>query len=144
MVYLTKKENVNMESMAKIIDHTNLKPYATTSEIKEYCKDAKEYGFCSVCVNPCHVKLVSKELEGTDVKVCTVIGFPLGANMPNVKAYETKVAVDDGADEVDMVINVGALKEKNIDLVKQDIEGVVREARGKIVKVIIETCFLDE
>lgn len=133
-----------MESIAKIIDHTNLKPYATTNEIKEYCKEAKEYGFCSVCINPCHVKLVSNELAGTDVKVCTVIGFPLGANMPSVKAYETKVAVEDGADEIDMVINIGALKEGNLELVKQDIEGVVKEARGKIVKVIIETCFLND
>lgn len=142
MVSLMKKEKGNM--IEKLIDHTILKPYATTDDIEEYCRQAIEYGFCSVCVNPCHVKLVSDKLKNSGVKVCTVIGFPLGANMSSVKAYETKIAIQDGADEVDMVINIGALKEGNIDLVKKDIEGVVQQANSRVVKVIIETCFLKD
>ena len=130
--------------ISKLIDHTILKPYATTSDIEEYCRQAIEHGFYSVCVNPCHVKLVSEKLKGSEVKVCTVIGFPLGASMPSVKAYETKVAIQDGADEIDMVINIGALKDGNTHLVKKDIEGVVKEACGRAVKVIIETCYLDQ
>lgn len=130
--------------ISKLIDHTILKPYATTKDIEEYCKQAIEHGFYSVCVNPCHVKLVADRLKDSDVKVCTVVGFPQGASMPSVKAYETKVAVQDGADEIDMVINIGALKDGNIDLVKRDIEGVVKQACGRVVKVIIETCYLEE
>ena len=129
---------------ANFIDHTILKQYVGTDVISKYCEQAIEYGFYSVCVNPCHVRFAHNKLEGSGVKVCTVVGFPLGANVPGVKAYETKVAVCDGADEIDMVINIGALKEGNFDLVREDISGVVKAAGGKIVKVIIETCFLDE
>ena len=132
------------EDFARFIDYTILKQYVDTSVVSAYCKQAIEYGFYSVCVNPCYVKFVSDKLKGTAVKVCTVIGFPLGANLPEVKAYETKLALRDGADEIDMVINVGALKEGNLKLVKDDILGVVKEAKGKVVKVIIETCFLDD
>ena len=132
------------QKLAKFIDHTILKQYVDTDTVSTYCDQAIKYGFHSVCVNPCHVKFVSDKLKGTDVKVCTVVGFPLGANAPRVKAYETKVALQDGADEIDMVINIGALKEGNLDLVKEDILGVVKEADGKIVKVIIETCFLND
>jgi len=130
------------KELAGFIDHTVLKPYVDRDTIARYCKQAIKYGFHSVCVNPCHVKFVSDRLKGTDVKVCTVVGFPLGANVTKVKAYETKMAIHDGADEIDMVINIGALKERNFELVKEDILGVVREAKSKIVKVIIETCFL--
>ncbi len=132
------------QELAKFIDHTILKQYVDTNTVSTYCEQAIEYGFYSVCVNPCHVKFVSQKLKGTGVKVCTVIGFPLGANVPEVKAYETKLAIQDGADEVDMVINIGALKEGNFDLVRKDILGVVKEAKNKVVKVIIETCFLNE
>ena len=129
---------------ANFIDHTILKQYVGTDVISKYCEQAIEYGFYSVCVNPCYVKFAHNKLKGSGVKVCTVVGFPLGANVPGVKAYETKVAVEDGADEIDMVINIGALKEGNFDLVRDDILGVVKAAGGKVVKVIIETCFLDD
>lgn len=139
-----KKEKDRMDSRAGLIDHTMLKPYVTSEVIEKYCEDAIKYGFCSVCVNPMYVRLVSSKLKGTDVKVCTVVGFPLGANMPEVKAYETQIALRDGADEIDMVINIGALKQGNLELVRKDIAGVVREARGNIVKVILETCYLTD
>ena len=127
--------------LEKYIDHTILKADATSDMVKKLCAEAREYGFASVCVNPCFASLVSKELEGTDVKTCVVIGFPLGANTKEVKAFETKQAIENGAQEVDMVINVGALKERNYKAVQEDIEAVVKEAKGKaLVKVIIETC----
>lgn len=128
----------------KYIDHTILKADAKNEDVVRYCKEAREYDFMSVCVNSCHVKTVKKELEGSDVKVCCVVGFPLGAMATEVKAFETKYCVENGADEVDMVINIGALKDKNYDYVKSDIEEVVKAANGKVVKVIIETCLLDE
>ncbi len=132
-------------SIAKYIDHTILKPEATTEVVKSLCEEAKEYGFASVCVNACHAALVSKELEGTEVKTCVVVGFPLGATTKEVKAFETTQAINDGANEIDMVINVGALKDKNYDLVKEDIKAVVDAAKNRaIVKVIIETCLLTE
>lgn len=131
--------------LAKMIDHTALKPETTKEQIVKLCNEAKEYGFFSVCVNPMWVQEASNLLKGTDVKVCTVIGFPLGANTPETKAFETKNAIDKGATEVDMVINIGALKDKNDDLVEQDIRAVVEAAHGKaLVKVIIETCLLTE
>lgn len=131
--------------LEKYIDHTILKADATSDMVKKLCTEAREYGFASVCVNPCFASLVSKELEGTDVKACVVIGFPLGANTKEVKAFETKQAIEDGAQEVDMVINVGALKERNYQAVQEDIEAVVKEAKGKaLVKVIIETCLLTD
>ena len=120
--------------VANMIDHTILKAFATTEDVKAICKEAKEHNFFSVCINPTHIELVKKELEGSNVKVCTVIGFPLGANTPEVKAFETKDAIAKGADEVDMVINIGALKDKNYDLVLWEAS----------VKVIIETCYLTD
>lgn len=131
--------------LEKYIDHTILKADATSDMVKKLCAEAREYGFASVCVNPCFASLVSKELEGTDVKTCVVIGFPLGANTKEVKAFETNQAIENGAQEVDMVINVGALKERNYKAVQEDIEAVVKEAKGKaLVKVIIETCLLTD
>jgi deoxyribose-phosphate aldolase len=132
-------------NIAKYIDHTILKPQSTVEEVKKLCMEAKEYNFASVCVNGCHTKLVSSELAGSDVKTCVVVGFPLGAMTKEAKEFETIDAIKNGADEIDMVINIGALKDKNYDLVKEDIEAVVNAAKGKtIVKVIIETCLLSE
>lgn len=128
----------------KMIDHTILKADAKREDVLRYCKEAREYDFMSVCVNSCHVKTVKKELEGSDVKVCCVVGFPLGAMATEAKAFETRYCVENGADEIDMVINIGALKDKDYDLVRRDIEEVVKAANGKIVKVIIETCLLDD
>lgn len=131
------------QDLAQYIDHTVLKADATRNEIIVLCQEATEYNFSSVCVNPTWVKLASEQLEGTDVAVCTVIGFPLGASTPETKAYEAKNAIDNGATEVDMVINIGALKDKNDALVETDIKTVVDMAEGKaLVKVIIETSLL--
>ena len=128
-----------------MIDHTLLKPDATKDMIKTLCEEAAEYKFAAVCVNPYYVKLCKEILNDTDVKVATVIGFPLGANTKEVKAYETQDAINNGADEIDMVINIGALKFKDYKTVKEDIEAVVDVAKGKaIVKVIIETCLLTD
>ncbi|MCR8985255.1 deoxyribose-phosphate aldolase [Brevibacillus laterosporus] len=137
---------MSKESVAKYIDHTALKPDTTKDMIVKLCEEAKEYRFASVCVNPTWVSLCAELLkEAPEVKVCTVIGFPLGANTPELKAYETTNAIENGATEVDMVINVGALKDKNDQLVEQDIRAVVEAAKGKaLVKVIIETCLLTE
>ena len=126
----------------KMIDHTILKANATGKEIETLCNEAKEFNFASVCVNPTWVVRSAELLKGSDVLVCTVIGFPLGANTPAVKAFETKDAIANGAQEVDMVINIGALKEGNLDLVEADIKAVVDAANGVCVKVIIETCLL--
>ena len=129
--------------IAKYIDHTILKPEATVEDVKKLCKEAREYNFASVCVNGCYAALVSTELAGSDVKTCVVVGFPLGAMTKEAKAFETTDAINNGANEIDMVINVGALKDKNYDLLKEDIEAVVNAAKGKaIVKVIIEACLL--
>jgi deoxyribose-phosphate aldolase len=128
----------------KFIDHTLLKSDAALASIKKICDEAKEYDFASVCVNPTHVAFCANELKGSNVKVCTVIGFPLGANSYLVKGFETKQAILDGADEIDMVINVGALKDKNYELVLNDIKEVVKNAQGHTVKVIIETCYLTD
>mgnify|MGYP001592007254 CR=1 FL=1 len=134
-----------MNNIAKMIDHTILKAFATKEDVKVLCKEAKEYNFFSVCINPANIELAKKELEGSDVKICTVIGFPLGANTSEVKAFETKDAIKKGADEVDMVINIGALKDKNYDYVLNDIKAVVDAADKKaLVKVIIETCYLTD
>lgn len=134
-----------MKKIAKLIDHTLLKANAQKEQIVQLCEEAKEFGFASVCVNPTWVELASVLLKGTDVAVCTVIGFPLGANTPEVKAFETKDAIEKGATEIDVVINISAIKDKDEVLVKRDINGVVREAKGKaIVKVIIEACLLTE
>ncbi len=129
--------------MAKMIDHTLLKPEATADQVTKLCKEAAEYGFWSVCVNPSWVPLCAKLLKGTPVKVCTVIGFPLGATSANAKALETVDAIEKGAHEVDMVLNVGALKSGQYDAVLNDIKAVVQAARGKaLTKVILETGLL--
>lgn len=130
--------------IAAMIDHTLLKAAATPEQVKTLCAEAKEYGFASVCVNPCNVKLAARELNGSAVKVCTVIGFPLGANTSAVKAFETKDAIQNGAREVDMVINVGALKSGDMETVEADIRAVVAAADGVLTKVIIETCYLSD
>lgn len=127
---------------AKYIDHTILKPEASEEQVIKLCEEAKAAGFASVCVNPCFVPLCAKLLANTEVKVCTVIGFPLGANTAEVKGFETKNAIDNGATEIDMVINVGALKDKKYDVVFKDIKTVVDNAKGNLVKVILETCLL--
>lgn len=130
-------------NLSKFIDHTLLKADAREEEIVKICKEAKEYGFASVCVNAFRAPLVKRELEGSDVKVCVVVGFPLGATTKEVKAFETKQAIENGAQEVDMVLNVGALKDKQYDVVLADIKSVVEAAKGKaIVKVILENCLL--
>ena len=128
----------------KLIDHTHLKQNATKEDIIKLCKEAREHDFASVCVNPCFVPLCKEELKGSDVKVCTVIGFPLGATSTLAKAYEAKIAVEQGANEVDMVINVSALKGGNLDYVLKDIKAVVENSNGALVKVIIETCLLTD
>ena len=131
--------------LAKMIDHTNLKASTVKEEILKLTKEAKEYQFASVCVNPTWVELAAQELRGTDVKVCTVIGFPLGANTKEVKVFETKDAIEKGAQEIDMVINIGKLKDGDYDYVESEIAGVVEASKGKaIVKVIIETCLLTD
>ncbi|EGO2791172.1 deoxyribose-phosphate aldolase [Enterococcus faecalis] len=129
----------------RMIDHTILKPEATEAAVQKIIDEAKEYNFFSVCINPCWIAFASEQLADTDVAVCTVIGFPLGANTPEVKAYEAADAIKNGANEVDMVINIGALKSQQYDHVRQDIQGVVDAAKGKaLVKVIIETALLTD
>lgn len=132
--------------LAKYIDHTLLKPDTTADEIDVLCDEALEYGFASVCINPTWVKRSAERLRGSDVKVCTVIGFPLGANTPEIKAMEARRALRDGAREVDMVINIGALKSGQNELVRSDIEKVVDAAHeaGAICKVILETALLTD
>lgn len=133
------------QNIANMIDHTVLKAFSSKEDVIKVCKEAKEHGFFSVCINPTHIELAKQELQGSKVKVCTVIGFPLGANTSEVKAFETKDAIAKGAHEVDMVINIGALKDKNYDLVCNDIKAVVDAANKEaLVKVIIETCYLTD
>ena len=128
----------------KYIDHTLLKADATKEQITKLCNEAKEHNFASVCVNTCYVPLCKELLKDSDVKVCCVVGFPLGAMDSASKAFEAKTAVSNGAGEVDMVINIGALKDKDYDYVTKDIEAVVNAAKPSIVKVIIETCLLTD
>ena len=128
----------------KMIDHTVLKADTPLETVKRICDEAMEYGFASVCINPCHVAYCDIQRKDSDVNVCTVIGFPLGANTSAVKAFETKDAIANGADEIDMVMNIGALKDKNYDLVRDDVKAVVEAANGTLVKVILETCLLTE
>lgn len=136
---------MDKRKIASMIDHTLLKPEATRSQIEKVCGEAVQFGFASVCINPCHVKEVSKLLSGSGVKTCTVIGFPLGANTTEVKAFEAKKAVEDGAREVDMVVNIGAMKDRNYRYVHDDIKAVVDIVGGEaLVKVILETCLLDD
>lgn len=129
---------------SKYIDHTLLKPEATQDQIEKLCQEAKQYDFASVCVNPYWVPFCKEELKDSDVKVCTVIGFPLGATSSASKAFETAHAIEQGADEVDMVMNVGELLAEHDQAVQKDIEAVVQAAQGKIVKVILETCLLND
>lgn len=132
-------------SYAKYCDHTVLKPETTRKTVEKFCNEAKKYRFASVCVNPVYVSYVSELLKESNVKTCCVIGFPLGTNTPLVKALETRDAIANGAEEVDMVMNVGALKDGNDDFVLRDISAVVEAAAGKaLVKVILETSLLDE
>lgn len=136
---------MNKKDLARMIDHTILKADATEMEVEKLCTEALEYNFASVCINPSMVEKAANMLKGSDVKVCTVIGFPLGATTTEVKAFETEDVIKKGATEVDMVINIGKLKEGNIEYVKKDIEAVVNAAKGKaLTKVIIETCLLTD
>ncbi|WP_164668568.1 deoxyribose-phosphate aldolase [Virgibacillus doumboii] len=133
------------KDLAKYIDHTQLKPETTKEKIEQIVAEAKEHGFASVCVNPFWVPYCYSELKDTEVKVCTVIGFPLGATSTETKKFETKQAIQDGATEVDMVINIGALKSDDDETVKRDIEAVVETAKGNaLTKVIIETSLLSD
>ena len=135
---------MNNKDYAQYIDHTLLKMDATESDIIKICDEAKEHHFFSVCVNSCYVPLVADQLKNSNVKVCSVIGFPLGAMLSSAKAFEAEKAIEAGADEIDMVINVGFLKSKKLDLVKADIQAVhdVTKAHNKLLKVIFETCLL--
>ena len=131
-----------MENINKLIDHTLLKAFATKDDIKKLCDEAIQYDFKSVCVNPANVKLASELLKDSDVLVCTVIGFPLGANTIETKIFETVDSIINGADEIDMVINVGWLKDKKYDEIFNEINEIKDACNGKILKVIIETCLL--
>jgi deoxyribose-phosphate aldolase len=135
-----------MKDLNRYFDHTVLKPEATEADVIKLCKEAKEYGFFAVCVNSCYVPLASELLEGSEVKIASVIGFPLGACSMDVKAFETEWACSEGAQEIDMVVHVGALKEARYDYVRQDIATVVAvaEEHDAIVKVILETCLLTD
>lgn len=128
----------------KFIDHTLLKPTATATDIKNLCKEAIDNDFFAVCVNSCYVELAKKELKNSGVKVCSVVGFPLGAMHTDAKAFEAKLAIDNGADEVDMVINLGLIKSQNWEMVQKDIEMVKNAIGNKVLKVILETSYLNE
>lgn len=140
------------DELSKMIDHTLLVPFAKEVEVIKLCNEAKTYNFASVCINPCFIPFASKHLADSDVKVCTVIGFPLGADTSNVKAFAASDAVKNGADEIDMVVNIGAVKDEDFDFVESDIKAVVDASvnAGKelgkevIVKVILETCYLTD
>lgn len=136
---------MNRMDLARYIDHTILKPDAKESDVIKLCKEALEYKFASVCVNAANVKLADSFLHGTDVKVCTVVGFPLGATTKETKAFEAAQAIENGASEVDMVINIGALKSGKLDVAEEDIKAVADVCKGKaLLKVIIETCLLTD
>ena len=136
---------MNKVDLARYIDHTILKPDAKESEVIKLCREALEYKFASVCVNASNVKLADSFLHGTDVKVCTVVGFPLGATTKETKAFEAAQAIENGASEVDMVINIGALKSGKLDVVEEDIKTLADVCKGKaLLKVIIETCLLTD
>ena len=142
-VWGTQEKEMHME-INRMIDHTLLKPNATRAQIEKLCDEALEYHFASVCVNTCWVPLCAEKLAGSDVNTCCVVGFPLGAMLPAAIVEETRMAVEAGADEVDMVINVGWLKDGDYDAVRNQIAGVVKAANGKCVKVIIEACLLTD
>jgi len=149
-VSINVKENKNTDTIkpadvAGYIDHTLLKPEATEVQIKKLCEEAVKYGFFSVCVNSSWVEFCAKQLRGTGVKVCAVVGFPLGAMDSRTKAYETRNAIENGADEIDMVINVGALKNGDLKIVEEDLRAVTRACRSTTTtKAIIETCLLTD
>lgn len=130
----------------KYIDHTILKPMVLEKDVLKICNEAKEYHFASVCVNPCHVALVKKELKGSDVKVCSVISFPFGTSTTDVKLEEAIKAIEDGAEEIDMVINVGKLLEGNLEYTQNEISRITKACHAKkvLLKVIVETCYLEE
>ncbi len=132
--------------LARFIDHTLLKPEATRAQVEALCMEAIRYGFFSVCVNPSYVPLAASILKGTEIKVCSVVGFPLGATMPEVKVFEAEKVISHGAQEIDMVMNVGAMKSGDYDLVREDIARVVELAHGAgaLVKVILETALLSQ
>ena len=134
------------EELAKYIDHTNLKAYASKEEIKKLCDEAKEYGFYAVCVNPYRVRDAAEFLKDTEIKIASVVGFPLGATFSEVKVQETIMAIRDGANEIDMVMNIGAMKDGDYKTVERDIKEVVNAAHEMhaMVKVIIETCYLTD
>ena len=135
---------MDKKTIASMIDHTLLKPEATPAQVEKLCAEAAEYHFASVCVNPVYIPLAARRLDGTGVKVCCVVGFPLGAIAPEQKAAEAASCVAMGAEELDMVIHVGAAKAGDWALVQRDIAGVVKAAAGRTVKVIIETCLLTD
>lgn len=136
---------ITKEYIASIIDHTILKPETTPDDVRKICREAVENKFASVCVNSCYTKLAASEVKGSGVKVCTVVGFPLGAMSSESKAFETNKAIEDGANEIDMVINIGMLKACDYEYVKKDISSVVNAAKGRaLIKVIIETCLLTD
>ncbi|MBS7530099.1 deoxyribose-phosphate aldolase [Hazenella sp. IB182353] len=135
---------MDSQKIVSMIDHTLLKPDVKEDQIHKLCEEAKTYRFASVCINPYWVPLAKKNLQNSDIMVCTVIGFPLGINTKEVKAFETKNAVENGADEIDMVMNIGAFKSGSDQDVKEDIQAVVAAAQGKTVKVILETGLLNE
>jgi deoxyribose-phosphate aldolase len=133
----------NLERICQYIDHTLLKPEATAVQVVQLCKEARQYGFASVCVNPCHIPLVARELKATGIRTCSVVGFPLGAHRTEIKAAEAALAVEDGADEIDMVLDIGALKDGRGNQVSEDIKAVIRAVAGRaLVKVIIECSLL--
>lgn len=135
---------ISYEKLAGMIDHTNVKPDASLDDIRKLCSEAADYGFSSACVTPTNVAPAYEILKSTDVNVCAVVGFPLGTNKAEIKSFEALVAVEDGAVELDMVLNIGALKSSQDSLVLRDIEGVVESADGMVVKVIIETALLTD
>ena len=135
---------MDKKTIASMIDHTLLKPEATPAQVEKLCAEAAEYHFASVCVNPVYIPLAARLLDGTGVKVCCVVGFPLGAMDTASKAFEAKTAIENGASEVDMVINIGRLKNGEYDAVREDIAAVKRAVGDKVLKVIIETCLLTD
>ena len=141
---VAKNMKISAKNIASIIDHTLLKSEATPDMAERLCREADDHGFYSVCVSPVFVSLAYELLAGSPVKVCTVVGFPAGVNEPDVKAYETSRAIQQGADEIDMVMNVGAAKAGDWKRVGVDVESVVTSARGNMVKVILETCLLSD
>lgn len=138
----TKDIEISPEELAKMIDHTKLSPYKAEGSLKRLCDEAKSYRFYSVCVNPYYTKFCAEQLESEDIAICTVVGFPLGQNTSETKSFEAEKAIEDGADEIDMVMNIAAFKDEKYDVVKDDIGAVVDAAGENLVKVIIETGYL--